>query len=63
MVQMYKRIDVSEHNGTIDWQKVAASSIDFAVIRAGLGCKSDARFKENIQGAAKAGLAEIINHG
>lgn len=57
---MSKGIDVSEHNGVIDWQKVAASGIDFAIIRAGLGCKSDARFKENIQGAARAGLAVCV---
>lgn len=57
---MYKGIDVSEHNGIIDWRKVAASGIDFAVIRAGLGCKSDARFEENIQGASRAGLAVCV---
>ena len=63
MVQMYKGIDVSEHNDAIDWQKVAASGISFAVIRAGLGCKSDARFEENIRGAAKAGLAASVTEG
>lgn len=30
-------IDVSKHNGKIDWQKVDLSGIDFALIRAGFG--------------------------
>lgn len=31
-------IDVSTHNGTIDWLKVKASGkVDFAILRAGYG--------------------------
>ena len=30
-------IDVSEHNGKIDWEKVKSSGIDFAIIRCGYG--------------------------
>lgn len=57
---MDRGIDISEHNGVIDWRKVAASGIDFAVIRAGLGYKSDARFEENIQGASRVGIAVCV---
>ncbi|WP_288168073.1 GH25 family lysozyme, partial [Ruminococcus sp. CAG:379] len=32
-----KGIDVSVHNGDIDWQKVKADGIVFAIIRAGYG--------------------------
>lgn len=32
-----KGIDVSEHNGKIDWARVKASDIDFAIIRCGYG--------------------------
>lgn len=32
-----KGIDVSEHNGVIDWDKVKASDVDFAIIRCGYG--------------------------
>lgn len=32
-----KGIDVSEHNGSIDWDKVKASDVDFAIIRCGYG--------------------------
>lgn len=55
-------IDVSEWNGTIDWKKVKASGIDFAIIRVGGryyqggGYYTDDRYKENIEGALAAGL-------
>ena len=32
-----KGIDVSYHNGVIDWEKVKADGIDFAIIRCGYG--------------------------
>ena len=35
-----KGIDVSVHNGKIDWQKVRAAGIDFAILRAGYGYAS-----------------------
>ncbi len=47
-------IDVSKHNGTIDWAKVDASGIDFVLIRAGFGndiSQKDPKFEENMQGA------------
>ena len=47
-------IDVSKHNGTIDWAKVDASGIDFALIRAGYGNdigQKDPKFEENMQGS------------
>lgn len=56
-------IDVSEHNGKIDWQTVAASGqVDFAFIRVGYrgyssgGLYPDSRYKENLEGALAAGL-------
>lgn len=55
-------IDVSEHNGKINWTKVAADSIDFAYIRIGYrgsvhgNIKADKRFAQNFAGAKKAGL-------
>ena len=49
-------IDVSYHNGTIDWKKVR-ESVEFAIIRAGYGrSKMDKCFINNITGAQKAGL-------
>ncbi|MBQ9761513.1 MAG: glycoside hydrolase family 25 protein [Oscillospiraceae bacterium] len=55
-------IDVSSHQGQIDWEKVADSGIQFAIVR--LGYRSygdgtlhtDQRAKENLAGARAAGL-------
>ena len=54
-----KGIDVSYHNGLIDWEKVAATPIEFAIIRAGYGMyenQVDTRFRYNIENALKNGL-------
>jgi len=57
-------IDVSVHNGDIDWYGVANSGIDFAMIRAGRGNASllkpmaaDDNFCKNVQGANENGIA------
>ncbi len=51
-----KGIDVSYHNGVIDWAKVSKSA-DFAIIRAGYGKSTmDKQFINNICGAHTAGL-------
>ena len=47
-----KGIDVSKHNGVIDWSK-AKKDIDFAIIRAGYGrlaSQKDIKFEKNYQG-------------
>ena len=55
-------IDVSEHQYDIDWQKVAADGIDFAIIRTGYrgytsgGLYEDKYFRQNMEGALNAGL-------
>ena len=54
-----KIIDVSKHNGTIDWKKVRASGVDGVIIRAGFGrlaSQKDIMFETNYKGAAEAGL-------
>ena len=50
-------IDVSNHNGAIDFEKVAAAGINFVYVKAseGVGYK-DPRFESNISNARKAGL-------
>ena len=42
---MSKGIDVSKHNGVIDWRKVKADGIDFAIIRAGYARVVDNKFR------------------
>lgn len=52
-----KGIDVSIHNGTINWGKVKASGIDFAMIRAGYGSNTiDKQFKRNITECNRLGI-------
>ena len=54
-----KGIDVSKHQGIIDWKKVKASGIEFAILRIGYGGSApvkDERFEENYKNAKKAGL-------
>lgn len=55
-----KGIDVSKHNGAIDWKKVASEGVKFAIIRAGYGKyeeQKDACFEANITGALENGIA------
>lgn len=53
-------IDVSIHNGAIDWAKVNAAGVEGAIIRCGYGRdlkkQDDANFKRNIEGAIAQGL-------
>ena len=52
-----KGIDVSKWNGSINWQSVKASGIDYVIIRAGYGTSTvDPQFKTYIEGAINAGL-------
>lgn len=56
---MSKGIDVSKHQGVIDWQKVKNSGIDFAILRAGYGKydgQKDERFEKNYINAKNAGI-------
>lgn len=56
-------IDVSYHQGNIDWSKVKASGVEFVYIRCGYRgyassgpIKEDVKFEEYYRGAKKAGL-------
>ncbi|MBU2702286.1 GH25 family lysozyme M1 1 [Sporomusaceae bacterium BoRhaA] len=52
-----KGIDVSENNGTVDWQAVKDAGIEFAMIRCSYGLHStDGNFVENVAGARAVGL-------
>lgn len=54
-----KGIDVSVHNGNIDWGKVKADGIEFAILRAGFGRlekQKDEKFEQNYAGAKAAGI-------
>ena len=50
---MSKGIDVSRYQGTVDWNKVKAAGIEFAIIRAGFGMYAsqvDPQLAVNMQG-------------
>ena len=56
-------VDVSEYQGKINWEKVAAGGFTFAIIRVGARAwgktgqiLTDARWQENLAGARQAGL-------
>ena len=54
-----KGIDVSAHQGKIDWKKVAKDGVQFAVIRAGYGRElkqKDKQFERNYAGAKATGI-------
>lgn len=55
-----KGIDVSEHNGTIDWEKVKADGIDFAIIRCGYGSddtnQDDDQWARNVAECERLGI-------
>lgn len=55
-------IDVSDHNGAVNWSSVASDGIDFAVVRVGYrgytagSISLDTQFQANLSGARAAGL-------
>lgn len=57
-----KGIDVSKWQGEIDWEKVKAAGVEFAMIRLGYGsedgsaCGTDKYFAQNVANAVKAGV-------
>ena len=54
---MKKGIDVSEHNGNINFAAVKAAGIEFAMIRAGYGWTTqDKKFEQNVNGFLQAGI-------
>lgn len=55
-----KGIDVSKHQGVIDWEKVKASGIEFAIIRCGYGGnyenQDDPQFARNVTECKRLGI-------
>jgi GH25 family lysozyme M1 (1,4-beta-N-acetylmuramidase) len=52
-----KGIDVSYHNGAVDWQAVIDAGCEFVIIRLGYGIRHlDRKFADNVNGALAAGL-------
>ncbi|WP_346960990.1 GH25 family lysozyme [Faecalicatena contorta] len=55
-----KGIDVSEHQGKIDWEKVKAAGIDFAILRCGYGndesYQDDGQWARNVSECERLGI-------
>lgn len=52
-----KGIDVSYHNGEVDWQSIIDAGCEFAIIRLGYGNRHlDEKFLDNVNGALAVGL-------
>lgn len=56
----FRGIDVSYHQGFIDWQAVKNAGVDFAIIRCGYGddygSQDDAQWLANVRGAQAVGM-------
>ena len=56
----WKVIDVSYHNGAIDWEKVKASGVDGAILRCGYGMdredQDDEQYRRNADECTRIGL-------
>lgn len=63
---MFKGIDVSVWQGSIDWEKVKGDGVDFAMIREGYGKRNsnqvDKYFHSNVKGAKGAGIHCGVYH-
>ena len=56
MSGLVKGIDLSEHNGVVDWDQVKSSGVGFAMLRAGYGQTLDKQFVRNIEECNRTGL-------
>lgn len=63
IVKSKKGVDVSKYQANIDWEKVAADGVEFAMLRLGFRgmgtngtCELDPYFVQNIEGALAAGI-------
>ena len=63
MADKWIGIDVSEHNGTLDWAAIKKAGIKFAIIRDGYGVSHvDNQFEANMAGAIAQGLLIGVYH-
>lgn len=59
----YFGIDVSEHNGNLNWAALKSAGVQYAIIRTGYGKSyTDAQFKANMDGALAHGIPVGVYH-
>ena len=58
-----KGVDVSEYQGTVDWEAIKNQGIEFAFLKATEGSSYiDSKYETNAQGAAQAGVKQGAYH-
>lgn len=55
-------VDISEHNGFVDFEELKQAGIKFVIIRCSYGLNEDSNFKDNVYRANKAGLMCGVYH-
>ena len=56
-LEMLQGIEISAEQGDIDWKKVKENkSINFAILRAGIGNETDKKFEDNYKAAKNSGI-------
>ena len=56
-------IDISKHNGAVNWVQVKADGVQFAILRAGYGkeaAQKDTQFEANYAGCKAQGILRCI---
>ncbi len=56
-------IDLSHHNGVVDWHQIAREGVGFAILKASEGLTwTDKRYARNVLGAASVGIPAAAYH-
>ena len=59
----YKGIDISEHNGNVNWEAIKASGIQFAMLRSSWGhFTEDAKVRRNVSECKRVGMPFGLYH-
>ena len=58
-----KVIDISQHNGDVDFRQVRASGVEAVMLRSSWGhFVEDLRFRENVRNTQRTGAETDISH-
>ena len=49
-------VDVSQHNGIVDFEELRNNGVQFVIVRSSYGCNEDDNFLDNVVDATEAGL-------
>ena len=49
-------VDISQHNGVVDFEELKNNGVQFVIVRSSYGCNEDDNFLDNVCDANEAGL-------